>query len=258
MMQKTNIALALLCSVFLFACGTGKKLKASMAENDQLKSQNATLANKIVALQTNNDGLQKQVTDLSSSNQQMTQEYNRFKTQCQNDQVRLRLVQAALVDQYNQLQRVRERIATALANFQDKGVDVYYKNGLVYVTMSEGLLYKSGSSTLGESGKKALSSLAAALNEYPDLKVIVLGHTDNVQFKKGSDNWSLSTERANGVVRILRDDYQVNPDRLTAAGKGKYSPVGDNSTAEGRAINRRTDIIINPDLDKLWDNAAQK
>jgi chemotaxis protein MotB len=229
-----------------------------MAEADQLKAQNATFANKIVALQTTNDDLQKQVSDLSSSNQQMTQEYNKFKTQCQNDQARLQSVQAALNEQYNQLQRVRDQIATALANFQDKGVDVYYKNGLVYVTMSEGILYKSGSAALGENGKKALATLSSVLNQYPDLKVIVLGHTDNVQFKKGSDNWTLSTERANGVVRAMRDEYKVNPDRLTSAGKGKYSPVGNNSTAEGRAINRRTDIILNPDLDKLWDNASQK
>src|SRR6185295_10100308 len=145
-------------------------------------------------------------------------------------------------------------LEAALADFNEKGVHVYEKDGLVYVNMQDNLMYKSGSSAMSEDGKKALGSLASALNDYPNLRVYVVGHTDDVKFKKGnSDNLSLSTERANGVVRVLRDDYQVDPTRLTAAGKGKYAPVGDNTTAEGRAKNRRTEIILNPDLERLWD-----
>ena len=83
----------------------------------------------------------------------------------------------------------------------------------------------------------------------------MLGNTDDKMFKKGSDNWTLSTERANGVVRAFRDTYKIDPLRLTAAGKGKYNPIADNSTEEGRAKNRRTDIILNPDLDKIWSTA---
>jgi len=88
--------------------------------------------------------------------------------------------------------------------------------------------------------------------------VYVVGNTDDKKFKKGnSDNLSLSTERANGVVRVLRDDYQVDPTLLVAAGKGKYAPVADNSTEEGRAKNRRTEIILNPDLLKLWESVQK-
>jgi chemotaxis protein MotB len=123
--------------------------------------------------------------------------------------------------------------------------------------MEESLLYKSGSAKLGDNGKKALGSLASALNDYPNLKVVVLGHTDDKQMKKGGDNLSLSTERANGVVRTLVQDYKVDPARLTAAGKGKYDPIADNTTEEGRAKNRRTEIVLNPDWAKLWD-AAKK
>src|SRR4030095_4957978 len=103
-----------------------------------------------------------------------------------------------------------------LADFQDKGVDVYEKNGALYVRLEEGLMYKPGSSDLGENGKKALKNLADALNEYPNLKFSVVGNTDTVMYKgKNMDNWSLSTERANGVVRILIKDYKVNPSRVT-------------------------------------------
>jgi len=104
-----------------------------------------------------------------------------------------------------------------------------------------------------------LGNLANALNGYPDLKVIVVGNTDDVMYKKGAmDNWTLSTDRANGVVRILRDDYKVDPVRLTAAGKSKYNPIADNSTKEGKAKNRRTEIILNPDLEKIWDSVQEK
>jgi chemotaxis protein MotB len=120
--------------------------------------------------------------------------------------------------------------------------------------MAEGLMYKTGSAALAPDAKAALGNLASVLNEYPKLKVYVVGNTDDKPFKKGGDNLQLSTDRANGVVRILASDYKVDPSRLTAAGRGKYSPVADNSTAEGRAKNRRTEIIINPDLVKIWQS----
>lgn len=247
MLQKLKMLATLIVIIVASSCVSKKKLQAAQAEVDQLKSQ-------VAQLTKNNNDLQKQLADLTASNKAMMTEYNSYKDNCQAAQAKLQAVQAYLHDEYNTLQALEKKIEDALVDFKDKGVEVYYKNGLVYVRMEDNLLYKSGSAALGDKGKTALSSLASVLNDYPKLKVIVLGNTDDVQFKKGSDNWSLSTERANGVVRILRDDYKVEPSRLTAAGKGKYSPVADNSTAEGRAKNRRTDIILNPDLDKLWES----
>jgi len=107
---------------------------------------------------------------------------------------------------------------------------------------------------LGAKGQEALAVVAQVLNDNPNLKIYVVGHTDSVKVTKGfTDNWSLSTERANSVVRVLRDQYQVTMDRVTSAGQGKYDPVADNSTPEGRAKNRRTDIILNPDLSRFWE-----
>jgi chemotaxis protein MotB len=250
MSQKLILSVMLLSIVLFYSCGPSKKLKASQAEVEQLKAANSDLAAK------NND-LQKQVSDLTTSKQSLSDEYSRYKTDCEATKDKLQAVEAILTDLQNSLEAMQKKIEDAMADFAGKGVDVSYKDGLVYVDMADNLLYKSGSAALGDSGKQALGMLANALNGYPNLKVIVVGNTDDKPAKKGSDNWSLSTERANGVVRVLVDD-QVNPARLTAGGKGKFAPIADNSTEEGRAKNRRTEIILNPDLNKLWESVQQQ
>jgi len=250
MSHKKTMLISLCVAIVFFSCGTKKKLANAMTEIDQLKAQNAQLSNTV------ND-LKNQVSDLTARNNSITAEYNQYKARCQESERKLQAVRELLQEQYNTLQLVEKKIEEALADFRDKGVDVYYKDGLVYVRIAESLLYKSGSAKLGDPGKTALGDLASVLNDYPKLKVIVLGNTDDVMFKKGSDNWTLSTERANGVIRILRDDYKVDPTRLTAAGKGKYNPIADNTTEEGRAKNRRTDIILNPDLERIWLSVQQ-
>ena len=105
---------------------------------------------------------------------------------------------------------------------------------------------------------EALSVVGEVMNDNPHIKLYVVGNTDTTHVKGKADNWSLSTERANTVVRILRDKYHVDPANLVAAGRGKYNPVADNSTAEGRAKNRRIDLVINANLIKLWDLYMQQ
>jgi chemotaxis protein MotB len=237
-------------TIIISGCGPSKKLKAAQAENAQLNSSVADLTSK-------NEDLKKQLADITARDEKLATELKRYVAECQQSKEKLEVVQTALKEQYESMQAMKAKIAEALVDFNNKGVDVYYKEGLVYVSIEDQLLYKSGSASLGKEAKAALAPLATVLNTYPDLKVIVLGNTDDTKFKKGSDNWSLSTERANGVVRALRDDYNVDPMRLTAAGKGKYNPVADNSTAEGKAKNRRTEIILNPNLQKIWESVQQ-
>jgi len=251
MLQKAIIPTMLLATVLLYSCGPSKKLQSA---NDQIAALNATNSK----LTTQNNDLQKQVADLTTSNKSVNDEFSRYKADCEVTKRKFEAVKAAIMDINNSLDEMEKKLQDAMADFKGKGVEVYEKDGFVYVNMEDNLVYKSGSSTLSEDGKKALASLGAALNEYPKLKVYVVGNTDDKKFKKGnSDNLSLSTERANGVVRVLRDDYQVDPTRLVAAGKGKYAPVADNSTEEGRAKNRRTEIILNPDLLKLWESVQK-
>ena len=251
MKQKIIIVYALISSVFLSSCGTSKKLDAANAQVQQLQATN----NELLAKQKD---LQSQVDNLTASNKTMSAEFSSYKSGCEATRQKLQAIQASVEEDYNTLDAVEKRINDALVNFENKGVEVYEKNRVIYVDMEDNLLYKSGSACLGDEGKKALAALASALNDYPNLKVTVVGHTDDQKFKNtNTDNLSLSTERANGVVRLLRDSYHVDPKRLTAAGKGKYDPIADNATAEGRAKNRRTEIILNPDLLKLWENAKK-
>jgi chemotaxis protein MotB len=232
------------------SCGSSKKLKASQNDVVQLQAR-------VSELESNNATLNKQASDADAQYKSVKQEYDQYKESCEHKEAQLASIQAVLSEEANNLMKLQQLIEEAMADFKDKGVEVYYRQGLVHVSLPDQLMYKSGSSTLGEEGKQALGSLATVLNEYPKLKVIVLGNTDNMKYKKGGDNWSLSTERANGVVRVLRNEYNVEPTRLTAAGKAMFNPIADNATAEGRAKNRRTDIILNPDIDRLWDMAKK-
>ena len=246
MVQKlTSLVIAVGTLLLTTSCGTGKKLEASQMQVDELRAESAKL-------QTTIDQLNKQVSDLNAKNSAMSSEYAQYKTGCEATAEKYRQTQEVLDREAAALAQVQQKLETALADFKERGVDVYMKNGYVFVSLPQDLLYKSGSATLDKGGVEALAPVASILGDYPNLRVIVLGNTDDKMFKKGSDNWTLSTERANGVVRAFRDTYKIDPVRLTAAGKGKYNPIADNTTEEGRAKNRRTDIILNPDLDKLW------
>jgi chemotaxis protein MotB len=126
------------------------------------------------------------------------------------------------------------------------------KNGRVYVSLQENLLFPSGSAVVNPKGKEALGTLAQVLNTNPDINVVVEGHTDSIPIHgKFQDNWELSTARANAIARILIDNYKVDPTRITASGRSKFDPMDSNDTAEGRQHNRRTEIILAPKLDEL-------
>lgn len=250
-MQIRNIGITVLVAgFFLSSCGAQKKLESANGQIQQLQETNSRLSGQV-------EDLTKQVNNLVEGNKAVNAEFSSYKETCEVAKDELAAIKSVLSEQYGTLQKVEARLNEGLADFREKGVEVYEKNGLIYVSMEDNLLYKSGSSKLGTDGKAALAALASALNDYPRLGVIVVGNTDDKQFKKGTDNWTLSTERANGVVRVLRDDYKVDPVRLTAAGKSKYAPVADNTTEEGRAKNRRTDIILNPDLARVWESVQK-
>jgi chemotaxis protein MotB len=251
MLQKIIAPTLLILTILLYSCGPSKKLQSATAEIESLHTANSKLT-------TQGEDLQKQVASLAASNKTVTEELSHSKTECADTKRKFDALRHVILEITSSLDEVEHRLQMAMADFKDKGVEVHEKDGLVYVNLQDNLLYKSGSSVLSKEGEEALGALAGALNNYPKLKVYVVGNTDDKKFKKGNtDNLSLSTERANGVVRVLRDNYQVDPVRLTAAGKGKYAPVADNTTEEGRARNRRTEIILNPDLMKLWESVLE-
>lgn len=148
---------------------------------------------------------------------------------------------------------LRKKVADALVNFKAEDLTVTIRDGKVYVSLSEKLLFPSGSATVEPKGREALTKLAAVMAGNRDINMMVEGHTDNVPIKKGrfKDNWDLSTARATSIVRILQD-AGLPPQQVTAAGRGEFVPVASNETPEGRQKNRRTEIILIPQLDELY------
>jgi chemotaxis protein MotB len=240
--------------VLLNSCGTNKKLEASQGQVNDLTERNNQLNQKNTELTKTIDQLNGQIVTLTDQNKKMSADFADYQKQCATVQEKYKTSHAILQEQERILKQIEDKLQTALTDLENRGLSVHHERGLVYVSMNDELLYSPGSSKLDKKGIEALSKIAGVMNDYPDVKVIVVGNTDDAKFKTATDNWSLSTERANGVVRALRDVYKIDPVRLTAAGRGKFDPVADNASAEGRAKNRRTDIIFSPDLDKLWDN----
>lgn len=150
---------------------------------------------------------------------------------------------------------LREKISKALLGFEDKGLTISHKNGKVYVSLENELLFKSGSYTVGEKGKKALKQLAAVLNENEDINISVEGHTDTDKYGGSGnlkDNWDLSVIRATQIVKIL-EGYSVKSERLTASGRGEFQPLDPAKTKAAKRKNRRTEIILTPNLDELFE-----
>ena len=154
------------------------------------------------------------------------------------------------------LNDLKNRISDALLNFKGKGLSIRQRNGKVYVSMENKLLFKSGRWNIELQGKQALVRLSKVLEENPDISILIEGHTDNIPFtSRGAieSNWDLSTKRATAVVKILLENNKILPQNLTAAGKSEFVPIAPNTSVDGRAANRRIEIILSPSLDKIME-----
>ncbi len=142
----------------------------------------------------------------------------------------------------------------SLANINDEDIEIEVKKGVVYVSISDKLLFQSGSSTITTRAKEVLGKVAAVVNDHRELDILVEGHTDNVPISNSciKDNWDLSVKRATEVVRVLQQDYKVVPSRMTAGGRSEYIPKASNNNASGKSANRRTEIILTPKLDEFF------
>jgi len=179
---------------------------------------------------------------------------NKLKAELQDRSQRVDELEGMIASQEAGLKKLKETLSKALNSFTGKGLTVEQKNGKVYVSMENKLLFGSGSWTVGAEGKKAVVEVAKVLAANPDIAVLIEGHTDNVAYAGSgqvADNWDLSTKRATAIVHILKENKGVDPKNLTAAGRSEYSPIAGNDTAEGKAKNRRIEIILTPKLDEL-------
>jgi chemotaxis protein MotB len=202
-------------------------------------------------LQTRESELNRMSADVSAKQAALE------KTQSELDQRNARLaeLEQALRNQEITLKLLKQKVSDALLGFEKQGLTVTQKNGKVYVSLDEKLLFKSGSTVVDQKGVAALKKLAGVLEQNPDINVMIEGHTDDVPVIPGSaymDNWDLSVLRATSIVRILLDGSTIDPKRLTTAGRSQYLPVDPAKTAEARQKNRRTEIILSPKLDELY------
>lgn len=251
--MKNPLFIPALLAFFTISCSAGKKL-------DQAELQNATLKNEVTRMTEQNAILNSQVYALN----QKADSFKKAGDQNKNELEAARSSRAVATSRFNELSsfleeqsdsllQIKRKAVKELSSFDKSYVNVKYHNGMVYISMQDQFMFPSGSAKINPGGMKALAVIADILSEYDHITAIIVGNTDTSDIKRGfTDNWSLSTERSNAIVRYLIKHYGVNPARLIAAGKSKFSPVATNDTPEGRAKNRRTDIIFNPDLNKLW------
>lgn len=247
-------------TLLLTSCVSNKKFKASQSALQSARTDSASLAAQVAELKNNNGQLQKQVSDLNSkvndlNNRagQLSSDVGKSREQLAEQQRRLQQLQALMDRQKQATREIRKKMADALTGFSSNELTVAVKNGKVYVSLQENLLFPSGSAVVNPKGKEALGKLAEVLNANPEITVDIEGHTDSIPIRgRYKDNWDLSTARAGSIVRILTQDYKVDPIRVVASGHSQYDPVQTNSTPEGRALNRRTEIILSPKLDELY------
>jgi chemotaxis protein MotB len=241
-----------------------KDLQGSLAQANQLASdrqhQIDSLSQQVADEQSQITNLTKQVADLRDKNKDLnTESANRLallsksKQDLISQQAKLEHLQELMDKQKAAIEQIRKKMTDALVGFKSSELSVAIKNGKVYVSLQENLLFPSGSAVVNPKGKEALGKLAQVLNQNPDITVDIEGHTDSIPIHgKYQDNWDLSLARSASIVRILTTDYKVDPTRVIASGHSQYDPVQANSTPEGRALNRRTDIILSPKLDELY------
>ena len=163
-------------------------------------------------------------------------------------------LEGLITRQQEAMRNLKEKLSDALLNFEDKGLTVEARDGKVYVSMENKLLFRSGSWTVGAEGRLAIEELGNVLADNPDIAILIEGHTDNVPYSgKGplKGNWDLSTKRATAIVNQLLENPDIIPQNLTAAGRGEYLPIAPNSTRQGRAANRRIEVVLSPKLDEI-------
>ena len=255
----SNLVLPALIAIVFTSCVSQKKYQEALNREQSLLSQNTNLSDEIVRLKGQVENLQKDNARMIGQIDEALKKYadasgqaNLTQKQLEAEQKRLLDLRKLLQQQGEAVENLRKKMAEALTGFSSNELTVFTKNGRVYVSLQESLLFPSGSAVVNQKGKEALGTLAQALNNSPDINVVVEGHTDSIPIKKSyEDNWALSVARATAIVRLLTNTYAVDPTRVTASGRSYFEPVDSNSTPEGRQRNRRTEIILAPKLDQI-------
>jgi len=226
-------------------------------EVENLKSTIGRLQSELMTAKKNYDQLK---SNTNTESQEYLSRIESLQTKLLDSEQKLEDINRKLRAREEMMQNLRAKLEKALLGFTESGLSVTIKDGLVYVSLSNQLLFSTGSTEIDKKGKEALLDLGRALSEQSDINILVEGHTDNQAVRGGqrfSDNWDLSVLRATEVVRYLTKDAGVDPVRVVASGRGEFFPITPGDGREERANNRRTEIILKPKLDILFDIMAE-
>jgi chemotaxis protein MotB len=294
-MKRSQILLTCLSAFLLFSCVSSKKYKTLQndyttlqtrqtqtqtsldecnRDKSTLSSQKTTLEGDVSSLNNKIADLNKQIDFLKTNNTQALKQLEDMSviSAAQAESIKKSLDNIGGKDAY--IQTLQQSIARkdslnmvlvmnlkgAIGNLADEDINIKVDKGVVYVDISDKLLFKSGKYEVSPQAKTVLGKVAMVLKNQPDIEFMVEGHTDNIPYKSGIllDNWDLSVKRATAVVRILQKEYGLDPKKIAAAGRGEYKPIQDNTTPEGRSANRRTRIVILPQLDQFFQLLEKK
>jgi chemotaxis protein MotB len=231
------------------------KLNSCSEEKEAALAQLATLTEQNNFLRANNQDLINNIGNLTTLSKKGAENLEMSLESMKEKDIRIQRMQDAVTKKDSVTLALVTSLKGVLGNMSDEDIEINVDKGVVYVSISDKLLFRSGSYTVTQRAKEVLGKVAKVVNDKPELEFMVEGHTDNVPIKISGvqDNWELSVKRATAVVRILENDFGVNPSRMTAAGRSYYLPVADNDTAANRAKNRRTRIVVLPKLDQFYD-----
>ena len=279
-MKSLNVILGLAVAMVFTGCVSKKQLAAVQAEYDNLKTEHAKLQSdyndakvRIAEYTSDSKSLAARLAEEQQRNKELKEAYAQLQRSYQNNVSEGNVNISKLVDEINasnkfikQLveaksksdslnQALTNKLTRSLTREEMNDVDVQVLKGVVYISLADNMLYKSGSYEIGERAGETLAKIAKIIMDYKDYDVLVEGNTDNVPISQKNilNNWDLSALRASSVVQALQNQYGVDPKRLTAAGRGEYNPVASNNSAVGKQRNRRTQIIITPKLDQFMD-----
>ena len=279
-MKHLKLFAPLVALLLMTSCVSKKKLAEVQTSYDQLKTDHATLQKdyndaqvRIAEYTSDSKSLAARLKEEQERNKEMKEAYNKLQSSYQSNVQQGNVNISKLVDEINasnkfikQLvdaktksdslnQALTNKLTRSLSKQEMNDVDVQVLKGVVYISLADNMLYKSGSYEIGDRAGETLSKIAKIITDYKDYDVLVEGNTDNVPISQKNirNNWDLSALRASSVVQALQTQYGVDPKRLSAAGRGEYNPVASNNSAVGKQRNRRTQIIITPKLDQFMD-----
>ena len=246
--ENLNVEIKDLTKKFITLEETLEKTEDSLNQKQQKLEQ---LESSLDLLKQNSETeLKKRIAE----NEELMEKIAERENELADRMARVDELEGLITRQQEAMRNLKEKLSDALLNFEDKGLTVEARDGKVYVSMENKLLFRSGSWTVGAEGRLAIEELGNVLADNPDITILIEGHTDNVPYSgKGplKGNWDLSTKRATAIVNQLLENPDILPQNLTAAGRGEYLPIAPNSSRQGRAANRRIEVVLSPKLDEI-------